>query len=342
MITKNFTILQEQKHQEHKLLNNDMIIKLDKCGYSKESELVRNCGLFLTFSHQEHQQTKDHRIKLKKADYCKFRFCSTCNWRRNMNINRELLEAFEAIEATRSVSYLFLTLTIKNPKTSDLKTTIKHMNKSFQRMAQTKAYKDTIIGHFKALEIVGDRTKEGEVHPHFHIILIVSSSYFKSRKYLSQVKWIEMWQKALRVDYKPVVDVRRIKAKKTKNGKTLTALQSAVFEVAKYSVKHTILTEKSDTEFSQIMNQTKGMRFFATGGLLKKMINLQKCDDELINFKEQTEALWIEIEELLYEWRNGNYYKYTKGEQPEVEKKGDPTFVGGKKGTTAGGSLGYL
>ncbi len=308
MIPKNPSILQEQKHQAHKLMNNDIILKLNKCGFSKESELVRRCGSFLTFSHQEHITTKDHRIKLKKADYCKFRFCSTCNWRRNMNINRELLEAFEAIEATRSVSYLFLTLTIKNPKTNDLKATIKLMNQAFQRMIQTKAYKNTILGHFKALEIVGDETQEGEVHPHFHIILIVSSSYFKSRNYIKQAKWIDMWQKALRVDYKPVVDVRRIKAKKTKNGKTLTALQSAVFEVAKYSVKHTILTEKNDTEFSQIINQTKGMRFFSTGGLLKEKINLIKCDDDLINFKEQTEALWIEIEELLYEWKNGNYH----------------------------------
>jgi len=225
-----------------------------------------------------------------------------------MNINRELLEAFQAIEDTRSVLYLFLTLTIKNPQTSELKATIKLMNEAFKRMSKTKAYKDTILGHFKALEIVGDKTPAGEVHPHFHIILIVSSSYFQGKTYLSQAKWIDMWQKALRVDYRPVVDVRRIKAKKTKNGKILSALQSAVFEVAKYSVKHTILTEKSDTEFSQIMNQTKGMRFFATGGLLKQMINLQKCDEELINFKEQIEAEWREIEELLYEWKQGNYY----------------------------------
>jgi len=300
--------LQETKFQDHKLMNNDIILKLDKCAFSKESEQVRECGSYLTFSHQEHQQTKDHRNKLKKADFCKFRFCSTCNWRRNININRELLEAFEAIEATRSVSYLFLTLTIDNPQTSDLKATVKLMNQAFQRMAQTKAYKDTAIGHFKALEIVGDETKEGEVHPHFHIILIVSSSYFKSPKYIHTEQWVKMWQKALRVDYSPIVHIQKIKAKRTKAGKKLTALQSAVFEVAKYSVKHTILTDKSDKEFTQIMLQTKGMRFFATGGLLKQMINLQKCDDELINFKEQIEADWKEIEELLYQWRNGDYY----------------------------------
>lgn len=288
-------------------MNNDMILKLDKCKFAKESELVRECASYLTFSHQEHIKTLDRRIKLKNANFCKFRFCSTCNWRRNLNINRELLQALEAIEATKSVSYLFLTLTIKNPKTEDLKATVKHLNDSFKRMSKTKEYKDTILGHFKALEIVGDKTPEGEVHPHLHIILIVNSSYFKSRNYISQDKWVEMWKKALRVDYTPVVDVRRIKAKKTKAGKQLTALQSAVFEVAKYSVKHSILTDKSDDEFSSIILQTKNMRFFSTGGLLKDKINFIKCDEELIQFNKEIEEQWKEIEELIFEWKNGNY-----------------------------------
>lgn len=308
MIPKTPQILQEQKHQIHKLMNNDIILKLDRCKFSKESELVRECASYLTFSHQEHIKTSEKRIKLKKANFCKFRFCSTCNWRRNLNINKELLQALETIEATRSVAYLFLTLTIRNPQTKDLKATVKHLNQSFKRMSETKEYKETILGHFKALEIVGDETPKGEVHPHLHIILIVNSSYFTSRNYISQDKWVEMWQKALRVDYTPVVDVRRIKAKKTKAGKQLTALQSAVFEVAKYSVKHSILTDKSDDEFSSIILQTKGMRFFSTGGLLKEKINFIKCDEELINFNEQIEAEWKEIEEFIFEWKNGNYF----------------------------------
>lgn len=223
-----------------------------------------------------------------------------------MNISRELLEAFEAIEASQSVSYLFLTLTIQNPLTSDLKATVAHLNKSFERMSKTKQYKKSILGHFKALEIVGDETPDGEVHPHFHILMIVNQSYY-NHNYISQATWTEMWKKALRVDYTPIVHVQKIKPKKKKDGTIFTALQSAVFEVAKYSVKHSILTDKNDDEFTQIITQTKGMRFFATGGLLKENINLIKCDDELINFREETEALWLEIAELIYQWKNGNY-----------------------------------
>jgi len=182
--TSKLQVLEEKNHTTHKLMNNDLIIKLRKCGFDADANKINSCATRIAFSVQEHQQTKETRKRLKDANFCKFRFCSTCNWRRNMNINRELLQAFEAIEATRSVSYLFLTLTIKNPATNDLKATIKLMNEAFKRMSKTKAYKNVVIGHFKALELLGDETKDGEIHPHFHIILIVSSSYFQILNHL--------------------------------------------------------------------------------------------------------------------------------------------------------------
>jgi len=299
--------LAEEKFRNHKLMTNDVILKLEHNAFKKQSEQVKDCGSYLVFSHQAHTSGSGvTRNKLKRANFCKFRFCPMCAWRRNINIGRELLAALNSIEDDRGeMGYVFLTLTVKNPHIEDLKTTVSKMNKSFKRMSETKDFKSAVFGYFKALEILGDNTKEGEAHPHFHILLLVNKSYFVSRDYLSQTKWIEMWQNALRVDYTPVVDVRKIKPKKNSN---LTALKSAVFEVAKYSVKHTELTSRIDKDFSIIVNQTKGMRFFSTGGLLKDKINLLKCDEDLINLDEQKEADWKEIEELLYVWKNGDYF----------------------------------
>lgn len=296
-------ILQEEKFTKHKLMTNDLILKLRDVNYVKYSEMVLGCGSYLKFSHQEHIETKDTRERLKDADFCKFRFCPMCSWRRNININRELLVALSQIERYKRVSYLFLTLTVRNPSTEDLKATVKQMNQSFKRMSETKAYKKSIIGHFKALEIVGDKTLDGEVHPHFHILMIVNSSYFTSRYYLSQARWTEMWKKALRVEYTPVVDIRKVKAKNNQ----LSALQSAIYETVKYSVKHTELTSKSDEDFRNIIEQTHRMRFFSTGGILKRAINFVKCDDDLINLNEEQEASWVEIGEFLYKWEAGNY-----------------------------------
>lgn len=299
------TALEENKHTIKKLANNDLILKLSKCGFRKESNLVKDCGNTRVFSLQQHQITQDKRRRLKRADFCKFRFCITCNWRRDMNIQKSLLSALQEINKKNNVEFIFLTLTVKNPLIEDLKSTVEHMNKSFKKMSETKAYKKAVLGHFKALEILGDKTKGAEAHPHFHILLIVNKNYFTSKDYISQHEWKTMWTKALRVDYLAGADIRKIKPKKNSN---LTALQSAVFEVAKYSVKHTDLVKKSDYVFTKILNQTRNMRFFSTGGILKEMINLLKCDEDLIQFNKDIEALWIEIEEEIYRWQNGDFY----------------------------------
>lgn len=298
--------LQETKFRDHKLGTNDLIIKLYDTGYVKESNQVKNCSTFLKFSKQEHKETKETRKRLKDADFCKFRFCEMCNWRRTKRVCNELIEALEDIKATRSVSYLSLTLTIRNPKINDLKATVRHLNKSFERMSKTKAFTNAIIGYFKGLELLGDNTKNGEAHPHFHGLLIVPDNYFKGKHYLSQAKWRNMWAKALRVDYEDDLQVT-IKRIKPNVRKRLSAVQSAVFEVAKYAIKHTELVNRTDEDFSIIINQTRGMRFRSTGGYLKEKINLLKLDENLIATKEETEALWVEIEEELYKWSSGDF-----------------------------------
>lgn len=298
-------ILQEAKHTEKKLATGDLILKLLKCGFKKDSELVKTCGNTRVFSKQVHIITEEQRRRLKKADFCKFRFCNTCNWRRDINIQKSLLEALEKLKENRNIDFIFLTLTVENPLIEDLKSTVEHMNKSFQRLSQTKAFRSAFLGFFKALEILGDKTKAGEAHPHFHIMLIVDKNYFKNKNYLGQHQLRLMWQKALKSSYLPQIRVEKIKPKKNSN---LTAIQSAVFEVAKYSVKHTDLTKKSDYAFTKIILQTRNMRFFSTGGILKDMINLLKCDEDLIQFNKETEALWKEIEEEIYKWKNGDFY----------------------------------
>ena len=47
-------------------------------------------------------------------------------------------------------------------------------------------------------------------HPHFHALLLVQSNYFTTN-YIKQNDWVEMWQKALRVDYAPSVNVKAVK-----------------------------------------------------------------------------------------------------------------------------------
>lgn len=295
--------LQETKFAEHKLQTNDIIIKFYETGFTKESEKIKQCGNFLEFALKENQITKETKNKLAGANFCKNRFCPMCNWRRVRNITGQLKDAFSVIQEKQKVATLFLTLTVSNPDVKDLKSTIAKMNKSFKKMSETKAFNNAVLGYFKSIEILGDKTPKGQAHPHFHILLIVKESYFKSRDYLNKAQWTEMWRKSLGVEYTPVVDVRRIKSK----NENFSDIDSAIIETVKYSVKHTELVNRSNDDFYYLYTQTKGMRFISAGGILKEHLNLIKIDEDLINLKKENEALWIEICRLIYTWQNGEY-----------------------------------
>ena len=296
-------ILQETKFSEHKLQSNDIYFKFYDTGFKNEAKKIKQCGNYLEFVLKEHQITKDTKKKLAGANFCKNRFCPMCNWRRVRNITGQLKEAFSVIQEKQKVATLFLTLTVSNPDVKDLKETIAKMNKSFKKMSETKAFNNAVLGYFKSVEILGDKTPKGQAHPHFHILLIVKESYFKKSDYLNKSQWTEMWKNALGVDYIPVVDVRRIKSK----NENFSDTDSAIIETAKYAVKHTDLVKRSNEDFYYLFMQTKGLRFISAGGILKEHLNLIKIDEDLINIKKENEALWIEICRLIYTWQNGDY-----------------------------------
>ena len=293
----------EPKFTEHKLQTNDIIIKFYETGFTKESEKIKQCGNFLEFIFKEHQITKENKKKLANANFCKNRFCPVCSWRRTRNITGQLKEAFTAIQEKEKIATLFLTLTVNNPDVKDLKSAIAKMNKAFKRMSETKRFKNAILGYFKSIEILGDKTPKGQAHPHFHILLVVKESYFKKSDYINQKEFLQMWRDATRNQNITQVDVRRIKSK----NENFSDIDSAIMETVKYSVKHTELTKRSNEDFYYLYTQTKGLRFISAGGILKEHLNLIKIDEDLINLKKENEALWIEICRLIYTWQNGDY-----------------------------------
>ena len=296
-------ILEETKFTEHKLQTNDIIFKFLETGFKTEFEKIKQCGNYLEFALKENQITKENKKKLAGANFCKNRFCPVCSWRRTRNITGQLKEAFTAIQEKEKIATLFLTLTVNNPDVKDLKDTIAKMNKAFKRMSETKRFKNAILGYFKSIEILGDKTPKGQAHPHFHILLVVKESYFKKSDYINQKEFLQMWRDATRNQNITQVDVRRIKSK----NENFSDIDSAIAETVKYSVKHSDLCKRTNEDFYYLYTQTKNLRFISAGGILKDHLNLIKIDEDLINLKKENEALWIEICRLIYTWQNGDY-----------------------------------
>jgi plasmid rolling circle replication initiator protein Rep len=200
----------------------------------------------------------------------------------------------EQVEALQPVKYLFLTLTIENPPLTELNDALKTMNRAFNLLTKSPEFKD-VLGYFRATELLGGKTKRGEAHPHFHVLLVVKPEYFTKGHYVSQSRWCEVWQRCLKVDYAPVVDVRKVKPKR----EGLSARDSAIFEVAKYQVKPQEIKKLTKRDFKILDLQTKGTRQYARGGLLKV---LKPREGE-----ELDPAIWEKLKREFYQWVGGKY-----------------------------------
>lgn len=261
------------------------------------SERIHCCASMLNFLKERNIVTDEVRRRLVKANFCDYRFCPMCQWRKARKVCREVLGRLRTIdEQHNGVALLFLTLTIKNEPLTELNSTVKHLSQAFQRLQQSKQYKSAVYGSIRAIEFLGDNTEQGECHPHFHCLLVVPKSYFKSRDYINFEEWTALWQRSLRVNYRPVINVQRVKSK----GK-MSAIVAAALEVVKYSVTSSDLEKLSKEDFQELDKQTRNIRQYNYSGELK---DAEPTFDEL-----EDESLWELLEEEYYQWKNGQYSK---------------------------------
>ena len=261
------------------------------------SERIKVCASMLNFLKERNIVTNEVRRRLVKANFCKYRFCPMCQWRLARKVCREVLGRLNTInEEHNGVALLFLTLTIKNEPLTKLNSTVKLLSQAFKRLQQSKQYKCAVLGSIRAIEFLGDHTEVGECHPHFHCLLVVSKSYFKSQNYINFEQWSDLWQRSLRVDYRPIINVQRVKPK----GK-MSAIVAAALEVVKYSVTSSDLEKLSKEDFQELDKQTRNIRQYNYSGELK---DAEPTFDDV-----DDETLWELLEEEYYTWRNGQYSK---------------------------------
>ena len=191
---------------------------------------VETCASYLLF--WECSQSRSHPKKLKRANFCKDRLCTTCQWRKSMRQYHTSLElAREALRRHPTLRFIFLTLTMPNVALRDLSGAIDGLFKSWQRLTQRKEIKSVVKGYLRALEVTYNHERD-DWHPHIHAVLAVPSSYFTDL-YITQQRWLELWREATRISQITQVDVRTIKTKR----EGVDPLEVGFAEASKYGVK---------------------------------------------------------------------------------------------------------
>lgn len=266
---------------------------------------VRDCGNYLEFM----KTPGERHMVLARAFFCKDRFCALCQWRRLLKVTFQMKRVIEkSLIKYPSSRFLFLTLTVKDVKGDEIRTSIKSMNEAFSRMMKWKRLKPLVLGFVRSTEITVNRDTM-MYHPHLHVLLQVKGSYFKGGNYLSHDEWCKLWAKAMKLDYKPLVSVSTIKPKKTGDD----SITSAVAEVGKYTVKPTTYLSTDKAQDVQIIktlrSQMSHLRMVSYGLELKQihkdLFGDKDIDDDLVNVDEDNKEAVANAEKVVAMWNSG-------------------------------------
>lgn len=279
--------------------------------FERLAQRISDCSGILRFGKLVEPETGEISFKLKHARFCRVRHCPVCQWRRSLMWQARFHMALpEALKAHTEARWLFLTLTVRNCEISALRANLQEMGKAWQRLIKRKAFQ-AIKGWLRTTEVT--RGLDGTAHPHFHVLLMVRPSYFK-KNYVSQAAWVELWQKSMRLNYSPNLDIRRVKGRKNEDDKE--ALRKAVVETLKYAVKPSDMIENEEW-FLELTRQVHQLRFVASGGALKNILKeSQETNQDLI-----TESNTSEIDgnnsSIAFDWRE-NEKRYRRFEQGDT------------------------
>ena len=285
---------------EKKILNEYLATAYDNINSDKATRL-RECATWLKF--------KDG--LLNKANFCRVRLCPMSAWRRGLKIYAHTMAIMDGMATEKEYGYIFVTFTLRNCNGNELSANIDNMMKSWNKFTKYARFKSAVKGWYRGLEVVHDAnefiTKDmyygnskkhlkpkkdyykrlglsvGDLnpnfdmyHPHFHCVFAVNKSYFKNKEYIDQKEWVQLWKKAMRLDYIPVVDVRKVKGTTAK----------AVSEIAKYAVKDSdyIIPEDWELTVNTVRLLDKVLdkrRLVAYGGKFKEWHKKLNLDDEV-------------------------------------------------------------
>lgn len=292
------------KPTEKKILMSDFIefmedknLKLDR---------LKECGNFIKFQASE-DKTK---FILSGGNFCNNRFCPFCSWLKAKRTAFELLELIKVVEYTEKLAFIFITLTVPNVTRESLREEIENFNKSFKRLFQTEEFKAFNKGFIRKLEVTYNEERN-DYHPHFHLVVAVNKSYFKSRDYMSKRRLLELWQRATRNPAITQVDIKPCRMDTVKQ----------IMELATYSAKQGDLYSSKEV-FDGFYEGLFRKKLLVYNGIFKeykKKIDTGEVDPAQVI--ELNQLLEEATKEFYLQWEKENYLLVDERDIPQERRK---------------------
>lgn len=263
---------------------------------------LQDCGTYINLRHDG---------SIKGANFCKNKLCPMCQWRLSRKTFGKLAKMQELVEKqNHELQYIFVTLTIRNMES--LSEGIQALLSAFYRFSNDRTVKAIQNGFVRTMEVTYN-CKRNTWHPHIHIIFAMKPIYFK-QKYMRKATWAKLWQRALRVDYIPQVDVRKVSEDNISDNDSNiisgTRIQ-AIAEIAKYAVKPFDLKTAREDEtdlYAELLTATYHRRLRAYSGVYKEAAKaVGMTENEILTDEVPDEAQ----DEYDYVYVNGEYRPHT-------------------------------
>lgn len=263
-------------------------------GYAPAGKRMRDCAPQLFWVASTDGRTTDERVILVQT--CKSRFCDVCSVLRSRKVFLSIAPRFE--ELLRDIPgarAALATFTMPNVPIDECRPACKRLLAAFRRLTQQKAFKAAVVGWMRSVEITINRNT-GQLHPHLHALLVFRRGYFSKENnyFISQDRWVRMWQKAIKDPACRIVDIRVLRSKDKSR-----PLSSALAEVCKYPMKPMDLITQRCGAFSvdpevlrPLHDGLRNMRLFAFGGRLRAL------DQTIAAFERTTDEWVLDAEEL--------------------------------------------
>lgn len=274
--------------------------KMILAGYEKRGFIMMKCGDQMAIEYC--QNCGAHHVR--STNLCRDKMCPVCRWRLSLKRYAQMVAVCDVLQAEYpSTEYKFLTLTIKNCAVDELNDTLKRMAKAWNRLLQRKLFKEHVQGWARSVEVTYNK-QTGEVHPHYHVILMMNKLPQRGKAFNAGVI-AKQWEKALELDYNPIIDLREIKQGQAAD------ITGVVCETFKYSVKDNDLSNMPLELFSKFVAQMSSVRTTAFGGEIRKIraeLGLSDKSAEQINTNDETlikcPKCGVDMQTAIFNWSN--------------------------------------
>ena len=253
---------------------------------------IKNCASNLWFT------SISDGMKLKRANFCRVRYCPMCSYRRSKINRARLFQVWSKI--SNKYRFLFLTLTVKNVPLNIFRDVYqKQFRSGFLRFRKNLFYNNSSIkGFIRSTEITQPKDPN-YTHPHIHMLIAVDEDYFDSHNYMDVSYWAKMWKEALRLDYDPIT---YISAVSEDGGRSL-------LEVTKYELKPVNYTDNA-IWLSKLALQTTKLRFLSYAGIFNEIKFINESETDLVHSNKQASNESKNVKEYLFNW-NSKFQQYT-------------------------------